>query len=74
MDKYYFSSNQLLRKGKPPTVERQNPYETLAVALIALWFVALGIGVTLDGWIHLLLIAAVGVGLRQFAQSRKSPQ
>jgi hypothetical protein len=72
MDKYYFSVNQVLRKGKPGLGERKDLYDTLAVILIALWCVALGTGYTLQGFSHLLLAGAIVAALMQLKQTRHS--
>jgi len=74
MDKYYFSTNQVLRKGNPGFGERKDLYETLAVILIALWCVALGTGYTLNGFSHLLLVGAIGAAWIQVTQGRHSPK
>jgi hypothetical protein len=77
MDKYYFSANQVLRKGNPDfgkRGKRKDLYETLSVILIALWCVALGTGYTLHGFSHLLLVGAIGAALVQFTQGRHGPK
>lgn len=74
MSKYYFSANQVLRKGNPGFGERKDLYETLSVILIALWFVALGTGYTLHGFSHFLLVGAIVATVIQFKQGRHSPK
>ena len=74
MEKYYFSANQVLRKGNPGFGARKDLYETLSVVLIALWCVSLGTGYTLHGFSHLLLLGAIVAALIQFTQGRHSPK
>jgi len=67
MDQYYFTAAQVLQKRKHHRIaERHELPETIAVILIAIWSIGLGIGFTGNGWIHLLLIAVLGVAVMQW--------
>lgn len=67
MGQYYFSAAQVLQRRKlHRTAKRHALHETLSVSLIAVWFIGLGTGITGDGWIHLLLLAALGVAVMQW--------
>lgn len=46
-------------------------FETLAVALIAFWLMALGFGFTMGGYIHVLLFGAIVMTLLHFKQARR---
>jgi len=62
MGQYYFSASQVLHRRKQQRIAKQHAlHETLSVILIAIWFIGLGTGITGNGWIHLLLIASLGV-------------
>lgn len=67
MDQYYFSATQVLRRRKHQrSTERKAQHETLSVILIAVWFIGLGTGFTGNGWLHLLLLAALAVAVIQW--------
>lgn len=53
--------------------EGEDLFETLAVALIAFWLMALGFGYTLNGYIHILLFGAIVMTLFHFKQGRRIP-
>lgn len=55
-------------------MERKSLLETLSVILIALWFMALGTGLTLNGSIHFLLLGAVITAWIRFKQERHKLQ
>jgi len=52
--------------------EGEDLFETLAVALIAFWLMALGFGSTLGGYIHILLLGALVMTLLHFKQARRT--
>lgn len=56
-----------------PQPNQENEFVTLSVVFILLWILALGLGFSLGGFIHILLLSAAVMGLIAFTQSRHRP-
>ena len=56
-----------------PQPNQENELVTLSVVFTLLWILALGLGLSLGGFIHILLLSAAVMGLIAFTQSRHRP-
>jgi hypothetical protein len=56
-----------------PQPNQENEFVTLSVVFILLWILALGLGLSMGGFIHILLLSAAVMGLIAITQSRHRP-